>query len=56
MSEKPSSRLTNEKQHVYERINPSTEQRSIQIGSNQIASATLDEHGRPTIEVYEQKR
>jgi hypothetical protein len=53
--EKPSSRITDEKQHVYERQHPSGT-KSLQIGPDKIASAKLDDKGQPTIEVYDQKR
>jgi hypothetical protein len=56
MPQKPPSRITDEKKHVYERTNHRTGQKSLQIGENKIASAKLDDQGRPTIEVHDQKR
>lgn len=55
MADKPSSRITDEKEHVYTREHP-TGTTSLQIGPDKIASAKLDENGRPTIEVYDQRR
>jgi hypothetical protein len=56
MTDKPASRITEHKEHVYERVNQRTGQTSIQIGRDKIASAKLDDQGRPTIEVWEQTR
>src|SRR4051794_40243430 len=53
---KPPSRLTDDPEHVYERINRQTNQRSLQIGPDQIAYPVLDENGRPTIEVSPQQK
>ena len=53
MADKPASRITQGKEHVYELVNPRTEQKSLQIGPNKIASAKLDDQGRPTIAVWD---
>lgn len=56
MADKPPSRITDEKQHVYERHNPDTETTSLQIGPDKNASAKLNDNNRATIEVYDQRR